>query len=195
MYKVSIIVPFYNAKKYILNIVTSLENQTYKNTEIIFENNGSTDNSKELLLERIKDNNMICVDEPNRGANLARLKGLEVSTGDYIYFCDVDDLLEKKAIEFLLYPVNVFNSDYVMANYYREKEGGKNKRLICPNSFIETFDNCKNYKLRDSINPLWNKLIKKDLLEPNMFINAKIGDICVVESPNGSYNVKVLEIK
>lgn len=181
MYKVSIIIPFYNAEQYIPNIIDSLRNQTYSNIEIIFVNNGSSDYGKEKLLYFIHNfKNMRCIDEPKRGVNLARWKGLEESTGDYIYFCDIDDILDYHAIEMLLKPVEEWESDYVISNFYREKENGKGKYIVAPNFEIDTFESMKNYFLLDSINPLWNKLIKRELLEEEMFINTKMGEDMVI---------------
>lgn len=181
MKKVSIIIPFYNAEYHIPSILDSLENQTYPNLEVIFVNNGSTDYGKEKLLYFMKNaKNMRCVDEPNRGVNYARWKGVEASTGEYLYFCDIDDKLEYRAIEMLLKPVEEWNADYVIANFYRENENGKGKHIITPNFEIDSFDSMKEYFLLDSINPLWNKLIKKELLEQEMFIPTKMGEDMVI---------------
>ena len=90
--KISIIIPVYNAEKYLKCCLDSILNQSYKNLEIIIINDGSTDNSLKVIEEYKKnDNRIILISQKNQGVSKSRNNGLELATGDYIMFIDPDD--------------------------------------------------------------------------------------------------------
>lgn len=94
--KVSVIIPNYNYAQYVGQAIESVLNQTYTNIEIVVVNNGSTDNSLEILK---RYGNKIClVDQENLGQSGARKSGLMHSTGDFIAFLDADDVWEPNKI-------------------------------------------------------------------------------------------------
>jgi len=90
MPKVSVITPLYNAKRYIEKAINSILNQTYKDLESIVIDDGSTDGSGELVKDKFGDKVRYIYQE-NRGAAAAVNKGISLSQGDYIAFCDSDD--------------------------------------------------------------------------------------------------------
>lgn len=97
---ISIIIPIYNAEKYILKLTETLINQTYKNIEIILVNDGSTDNSLKICNElEKKDDRIKVIDKENGGVSSARNKGIEVSNGDYVTFIDADDNIGENYIK------------------------------------------------------------------------------------------------
>ena len=99
MKKVSVIIPVHNSEKYILKCINSVINQTYKNLEIILIDDKSTDNSVELI-KKIGDKRIKLITlKKNSGAAIARNKGIEKSSGDYICFLDSDDYWKPKKIE------------------------------------------------------------------------------------------------
>ena len=99
MKKVSVIIPVHNSEKYVLECINSVINQTYKNLEIIIVDDESTDNSLNII-KSIKDKRIKLIElEKNSGAAIARNKGIEASTGDYICFLDSDDYWKLKKIE------------------------------------------------------------------------------------------------
>lgn len=104
MPKVSIITPLYNNKKYIEKAIRSITSQTYKEFEIIIIDDGSTDGSGELVKDKFGDK-VRYIYQDNKGAAAAVNKGISLSRGDYIAFCDSDDwwLPEKleKQVNFL----------------------------------------------------------------------------------------------
>jgi len=95
--KVSVIIPNYNYAQYVGQAIDSVLNQTYSNIEIIVVNNGSTDNSLEVL--KGFGNRICLVDQENLGQSGARKSGLSRATGDFIAFLDADDIWEPKKIE------------------------------------------------------------------------------------------------
>lgn len=93
MEKISIIIPAYNAEKYICDSIYSAINQTYTNTEIIVIDDGSTDTTS-CLVNNIskKHNNLIYTYQDNGGPASARNNGIKIASGKYIAFLDADDI-------------------------------------------------------------------------------------------------------
>ena len=117
---VTIIIPIYNAEKYLSKTLESVLNQTYKNLEIILINDGSTDNSKEICTKFAnEDKRIIFIDKENGGPSEARNKGLEISKGEYIAFVDSDDYLELNYIERLLETLKDKGVQCVLCGYNR----------------------------------------------------------------------------
>lgn len=97
---VTIIIPCYNAEEFVGEAIESALNQTYANTEIIIVNNGSDDNTEQVLTKyKLTYPNLITTDEHKKGACAARNKGLSIANGDYIQFLDADDLLVQDKLE------------------------------------------------------------------------------------------------
>ena len=105
--KVSVIIPNYNYAQFVGEAIESVLNQTYKDIEVVVVNNGSTDNSMEVLERYSKKIRLI--NQENLGQSGARTTGLEKATGDYIAFLDADDKWAPQKIEkqMLLFTPNV----------------------------------------------------------------------------------------
>ena len=98
--KVSIIVPIYNVEQYLAKCIESLIHQTYANIEIVLVNDGSKDNSEQIIQKYAeKDNRIVPLNKVNGGLSDARNFGLKYATGDYCLFIDSDDWLAESAIE------------------------------------------------------------------------------------------------
>lgn len=97
---ISIIIPIYNAEKYLSNCIRSIISQTYKNIEIICVNDGSTDRSLEVI-ESFRDKRIKILLQENCGVTEARKNGVKNSSGNWIVFSDADDLMPIRAIETL----------------------------------------------------------------------------------------------
>ena len=98
--KVSIIVPIYNVEQYLANCIESLIHQTYANIEIVLVNDGSKDNSEQIIQKYAeKDNRIVPLNKVNGGLSDARNFGLKYATGEYCLFIDSDDWLAESAIE------------------------------------------------------------------------------------------------
>ncbi|MEE5989981.1 MAG: glycosyltransferase [Lachnospiraceae bacterium] len=97
---ISIIVPVYNAEKYLDDCLESLVNQTYDNTEIILVDDGSSDGSGSIC-ERYakKDKRIVFISKKNGGVGSARNAGLAVAKGEYVFFCDSDDMVKYDLLE------------------------------------------------------------------------------------------------
>jgi glycosyltransferase involved in cell wall biosynthesis len=97
---ISVIIPCYNYGNFIKECINSLLFQSYSNWECIIIDDGSTDNSKEIVQSLCaKDNRISYFLQPNSGPTVARNYGLKLAKGEFIQFLDADDLLEKKKLE------------------------------------------------------------------------------------------------
>lgn len=97
---ISVIIPVYGVEKYIAQCLDSIINQTYKNLEVIVVNDGTKDRSAEIAKEyATKDSRIKVYDFQNGGLSVARNRGLEIATGDYISYIDSDDWLEQKCMK------------------------------------------------------------------------------------------------
>ncbi len=115
---VSILIPVYNAEKYLEKCLDSCINQTYKNIEVICVNDGSIDNSLNLLNRFAeKDSRIKVFSQQNAGIAKAYEKAVKESSGEWIYLLDNDDWLNLKAIELLVDFASKHNTDYIYCKY------------------------------------------------------------------------------
>lgn len=116
---VSIIVPVYNAGKFLNVCIDSVLNQSYTNWELILVNDGSTDNSLDIIKQYFQlDSRIAYIDKINEGPSLARKSGTDQSKGKYIQYLDSDDLLLADAIENLVNRAEETNAEIVAAPFY-----------------------------------------------------------------------------
>lgn len=170
----SIIVPIYNAEKYLEKLLNSIEEQMNNYTELILINDGSSDNSLEICERHKKNNkNIIVCSIKNSGSGIARNKGIELARGDYLYFPDSDDILCENALENILNIIKE-NPDYVVFSYYetyRDDNQSKLVRIIDRKlSGDEIRSNYYKYLPKSEIcvqGAPWNKLFKREIIEEN----------------------------
>ena len=158
---VSVIIPVYNVEPYLKDCLDSVANQTLKDIEIICINDGSTDNSLEILNEYAKkDSRFIVLTQENQGQGVARNKGVELAKGKYIQFVDPDDWVELDMLETLYNFAEEHNSQVVKFNYKEYNDySGKYKNI----NFADKIKKEYNYDL--SKNPGYNwRTLKKGCL-------------------------------
>ena len=161
---ISIIVPIYNAEKYLNKCIDSIINQSKKELEIILINDGSTDNS-ETIIKKYNDKRIKYFKNKNQGIGKTRNFGIEKATGKYIMFLDSDDFLELNACEKMFEKAEKDKLDIVICDYYRYFDNGKKEKVKLPNF--------KNSSLKDNPNIIcehlspWAKIYKTDLLKNN----------------------------
>ena len=118
--KVSVIMPCYNTAAYLRQALDSVINQTLKDIEIICVNDGSTDNTLDIIKEYAsKDNRIVVIDGPNGGYGKAMNKGLDAATGEYIGILEPDDYLKLDMYEVQYKIAKENNLDFVKADFYR----------------------------------------------------------------------------
>lgn len=119
--RVSIIIPVFNAERYLRECLDSVVSQTYENLEIICVDDGSSDGSFSILEEYGRADKRIRLmkqEKESRTAALARNMGIEAATGDYITFLDADDFLEENAIEEAVKDIEKSWADVTIFNAY-----------------------------------------------------------------------------
>lgn len=120
MDKISVIVPVYNADNYLGNCIESLINQTYKELEIILINDGSTDESENIMNEyALKDQRVKVRHLKNEGVSNARNVGLDIATGKWISFVDSDDWADLNMLSFAMEKATESNADIVVWSYFK----------------------------------------------------------------------------
>lgn len=164
MPKLSVIVPIYNAEKYIERCLDSIVSQTFKDLEIILVNDGSTDNSQEIIKKYADQypNLIEVLVKENGGQATARNLGIEEASGEYIAFVDVDDYLELNAYEKTMKYIEKNNLDIVCFDFWEVINGQK---VAKDHYIINSNDNTRKYIVSES-SPV-NKVIKTQIFKRN----------------------------
>lgn len=170
--KISVIVPVYNTKNELYRCLKSIQQQTYKNIEIICIDDGSSDGSENILDEFAReDNRFIVVHQENAGESHARNVGLNIASGDYIAFCDCDDWIELDMYETMLSAMEDDSLDFVAASWFMESSSTsdaiRNKKTVSEDVFGRD-ELLKYLYMRDSYRGfayMWNKLYRKKIVE------------------------------
>lgn len=174
---ISVIIPIYNAEKYIKNCIESVCKQTYRNLEILCINDGSSDNSLSVLKE-LNDSRINIITKQNSGVSDTRNYGINISNGKYVTFLDADDFLDENYIEVMYNALKETNSELAVSGYKEICNGKTIKKSIFENKIENNFDitypSHLNYYLATfEFNPCWKQLIKKDLLIDNKVLFDK----------------------
>ena len=126
---ISVIIPVYNAEKYISYCVDSVLKQSYKELELILVDDGSTDSSPELCDNYAeRDNRVHVVHKRNGGVSQARNVGIEHATGEYIMFVDNDDILSHNALKTYASMVTKYGVDIIQGKIVSETIGLRLKK-------------------------------------------------------------------
>lgn len=119
MPQISIIIPVYNTQLYLEDCLKSVIEQTFNDWEALVVNDGSTDDSAQIIKQWIqKDSRLKFITQPNRGLSEARNTGLKYATGKYIFFLDSDDFLHPDALSVLYQAAEKENLELTMCNFY-----------------------------------------------------------------------------
>lgn len=164
--KISVIIPVYNAESYLKRCIYSILRNTYYNLEILCVNDGSTDNSEEILQQIAGDDSRVKVfSQANSGVAAARNYGLDKASGDFIAFIDADDWIHKCYFEYLLNSCRNSGASIAICKYrdvgdeisidaneeseYRIENKLSVKESFC-NSFIKTY--------------VWGRIIERKII-------------------------------
>lgn len=169
--KVSVIVPVYKAEKYIERCVRSLMEQTLEDIEYIFVNDCTPDSSMDILRQVIADyperqkSIQIIGHEKNLGSASVRNSGLNVSTGEYIIYCDSDDWVEKEMYEEMYHKARETEADVVGTDFYNEYISYSSlQKQVFPSDNLS----CVKRMLRGELHcGACNKLVRRDIYSQN----------------------------
>lgn len=169
--KVSVIIPAFNIQDYIERCLLSVINQSLKDIEIIVVDDGSTDNTANIIKNISKiDNRIKFIKKNNGGVNSARKIGLEKAIGEYILFIDGDDWIETECLEKVYKSAKKNCSDIVMFNVY-ESYSKKKIKIKSYKDEVENKELIKQLFLTDIMPSIWFKVIRRRFLLDN---NIKI---------------------
>lgn len=117
---ITVIIPVYNAGRYLAHCLESIVQNSYRNLEIICINDGSTDNSLTLLYDfQKRDHRIVVINQENAGVAVARNVGMLHATGEFISFVDADDYVHPMYFELLIKEMLRYNSDVVIGDLLR----------------------------------------------------------------------------
>lgn len=182
--KVSIIIPVYNAEKYIDKCLNSVLNQVLQDIEIIIINDGSTDNSIKILRKLLEQDSRIkLISKENKGASVARNIGIKEARGEYIGFVDIDDYIEKDMYYKMYNKAIEGKFDIVSCGFREENNSGYmefNRTLFEHDNLHGDIIEKEYFKyiVEDKFLgylPLWNKIFRRKFIEENkLIINESI---------------------
>ena len=166
---VSIIVPVYNTAEFLPKCFDSIKNQTYEKIETILVDDGSTDNSGDLCDEFARDNqHTIVKHQKNGGLSVARNSGIDLATGDYLFFLDSDDYLSDDCIEYLVKLARESSSLISICSHF-ECRSPKNIKAFSPTNTILA-DLSIEHALKDMLNERgFNLQITPKLFDRSLF--------------------------
>lgn len=165
---ISVVLPVYNAGEYLQECIGSLLKQSYDNFEAIFINDGSTDNSLEILTEwQRKDSRIKVIDQENSGVSSARNKGISLAKGVYITFIDPDDYVTCEYLEYLYKIVSNRKADIAISKGILDNYNATNNN--CHDNIIvvngrEAQKQILTYRMNVAV---WNKIYKRQFLQDN----------------------------
>lgn len=181
MIKISIIIPCYNVEKYVKECLDSILMQKLKEFEIICINDGSTDNTLEILNSyKEKYSNIKIINQSNKGLSTARNVGMKYAEGKYIYFVDADDFLsndkalaliynevEKNKLDVLFFSFENFTDDEGMKEKYKKHFLNKKRsevldEVLTGKEMLNYFINTNQYYVT-----VWIQLVRKEFLLSN----------------------------
>ncbi len=179
---VSIIIPVYNTEQYLKQCLDSIINQTFQDIEIIVVNDGSTDNSSNIIKEyQQKDKRIVSIIfSEHKGVSDAKNEGIKIAKGKYITFVDSDDWVTKDYIKILYDNIIKYDCDIVATNMFFFAKNKYIKNKLPSFCYKENFSKDINKKKALTLNLVWNmvaKIYKKDfIIKNNIFCSGKIMD-------------------
>lgn len=171
-YEVSVIIPVYNVDDYIEECIESVINQNNSKIQIIIVNDGSVDNSDNIIQKYLKENkNIVYINQNNQGLSMSRNNGIKHMKGEYTMFLDGDDYLEENSIDELYKYTKKLGSDISIFGYRKVYDDNISFDKVNSN-FYEN----KLYKGNTIINNMlsgnlqgyaWNKIFKSEFIIKN----------------------------
>lgn len=182
MKKISVLIPVYNTSKYLERCLNSVINQSLREIEIICINDGSTDNSLEIIEEyQRSDTRIKIINQKNIGLSGARNSGIKLAQGEYILHIDSDDWIEQDYLKDMYELAKKEQADIVISDFYMDYNGEKIEYIIDQGkSRIINKEQCLKYIFYLRGYPaVWNKLFKRKLYTNNQIehpININLGE-------------------
>lgn len=198
--KISIIIPAYNVENYLDETLLSISEQNFNDYEVIIVNDGSTDNTGQIIKKWKEKNNRIkTIDQENKGISYSRKAGLDLAIGEYVYFCDGDDMITPGALEFMYFNAKKDSLDILMCNaefknelinnsYGKKKDGtlvvtnNYQNNLMTGTELLEKMLNNREWRYA-----VWLYFVKRDLLKNVQFFEKFIHE-------DSAHNYQILNL-
>ncbi len=173
---VSVIMPVYNVAAYLPACLDSITGQTLSNIEIICVDDGSNDNSPEILARYAeKDRRITVITQTNQGAGAARNTGLKKARGVYLHFCDPDDFCDPDMLRAMYRRAADADADIAVCNadFFNEKTGEYSPDIVMP-QYLRQFRYFASPDIEKDLfgsfqSPPWNKLFRREFVLRNNF--------------------------
>lgn len=184
---ISVIIPIYNAGKYLRPCLDSVIGQTYSNLQIILINDGSKDNSLEICREYAqKDARIHIIDQPNAGVSAARNRGIAEAKGEWLSFIDSDDYLELDAYEHCMKIIKEQSCDAVSYEYFSTYSDHEIQHRMKPDCY-GLLDRKQSMRLLHNGLPFtWCRLFHRSIVADTLF------DTKIFRGEDGKFNTQVL---
>lgn len=175
---ISIIIPIYNAEKYLMRCVSSVLSQSYSNIEVILVNDGSTDGSLSVCESLVANDDRIkIISQKNGGVSKARNAGIALANGGYIMFVDSDDYMLPNMCEVMLDTLKSKQTDCVICGVKETGNGLWSPEINMDYKSMEDFKNDFIKQLStELLSPCWNKIFKKELITNLFNENISFGE-------------------
>lgn len=172
MCQISVVVPVYNAERYIEKCIRSILEQTFSDTEVIIVNDGSQDRSIDIIQNMFQDTRIKIVNKENAGLPQARKTGFENSTGRYIVFIDADDWIENNMLQLLYEKIESTHADFVCCGVLFDDDNGacieewkigKETAYDRESAILNLHNSCGVYQF------MWNKIFNREVISNRDF--------------------------
>ena len=186
---VSIVMPAFNAEKTIVRAIDSVLKQTYPNIELLIINDGSTDNTSEIV-SKYRDSRVALINQGNKGLSGARNTGLENIKGEYVTFLDSDDWCEADFVEKLISSMTVNKAQLSVCGMIAHKNAGVSYSASFESTHNSFFDNAEFLSKLESgiMNSVCNKLYQTSIIHGE---GLKFKKIAIVEDLD--FNLRYLD--
>lgn len=179
----SIIIPIYNAERFLSQTLESVLEQSYEDYELILVDDGSTDKSKDVCKRYSEsDNRIVFISKCNEGVSITRNRALDIAKGEYVFFVDADDIVYKDALRNIYNEIKKHSSiDYLRFEYKTIDENGNNlypnyesrRRRRIERNILNSADCIKNIVRNEFF--LWSGIFKKSIIDE---YNVRFLDDC-----------------
>lgn len=161
MHTISVIIPTYNCSDYIVKAIDSVIDQTFQPTEIIVVDDGSTDNTNDVVKPYIDMGVVVYIRQANQGAPVARNTGIMAATGDYIAYVDADDELDQTNFEKCLNAIDNKGADWCFTNLVRVRHS--------KSGFVN-----EHARVEVPYEDIFHGILREDYIFTNPFIKRKV---------------------
>lgn len=177
---ISVIIPIYNVEQYLPRCIESVRNQTYQKIEIILIDDGSTDRSSEICDKYAgEDSRIKVIHKSNGGLSSARNSGLKCAQGEYVFFVDADDFIDKKTFSVLQEKLELYQADMAICEYLFVDELGNSLEDDKKDTEGETILTGQQLLIQNTMGNIessivaWNKLYRRSIFAEVMFAEGK----------------------